>query len=225
MTQDKTVLKEQDDEAATSEIISYEMPEGERDQKRLVEAILFASTQPVSQVDLAKRLPKGADIHAILDDLTKFYQQRGVVLEQNGSYFAFRTAPDLKYYLSGESHVARKLSRVALETLAIIAYHQPVSRAEIEDIRGVTVSRGTLNLLLEADWIAPKGRRAAPGRPMVWGTTPSFLDHFGLASLEALPGIEELRHAGLLDTLPAMQQLREQVEETAKEPQDHTNYE
>jgi segregation and condensation protein B len=171
---------------------------------RMIEAILFASAEPMTEKALAARLPEGADVAGALGHLAAWYDRRGVQLVQRGGAWAFRTAPDLAEVLTVEAVDHRKLSRAALETLAIVAYHQPVTRAEIEEIRGVAVSRGTLDVLLEAGWIQPRGRRQTPGRPLTWGTTDGFLDHFGLQSVKDLPGIAELRAAGLLDARPAL---------------------
>jgi segregation and condensation protein B len=145
------------------------------------------------------RLPEGANIVGMLDELKAQFANRGVHLTPVGTGWAFRTAPDLTAYMEIEKSVVRRLSRAAVETLAIVAYHQPVTRAEIEEIRGVSLSRGTLDILLEAGWIRPRGRRQVPGKPITWGTSDAFLDHFGLESLSALPGVEELKAAGLLD--------------------------
>jgi segregation and condensation protein B len=166
---------------------------------RLLEAILFASTEPLSEDQLAGRMPEGADINGLLQELKDHYANRGVHLLAFEDRWAFRTAPDLSSRFHIEREVVRKLSRAAIETLAIIAYHQPTTRAEIEEIRGVAVSAGTLDMLLEIGWIKPKGRRETPGRPVTWATTDAFLEHFGLESCDALPGIEELKAAGLLD--------------------------
>ncbi len=166
---------------------------------RLVEALLFASAQPLSEAVLADRLPEGTDLAALLAELAEDYAPRGVNLVKAGNGYLFRTAPDLARRMKIETQVTRKLSRASVETLAIIAYHQPVTRAEIEQIRGVSISKGTLDFLFEQTWIRPMGRRRAPGKPVTWGTTEFFLEHFGLASLDALPGIEELKAAGLLD--------------------------
>jgi len=187
---------------------------------RLLEAILFATTEPMAEKTLAQRLPEGADIAGLLQELTGLYANRGVHLMQSGDRWAFRTAPDLGDRLQTETVVARKLSRAAIETLAIIAYHQPVTRAEVEEIRGVALSRGTLDTLLEADWIRPKGRRQTPGRPVTWVTTDAFLDHFGLESREALPGIEELKAAGLLDARSAISTLGAQAMAAVPPPED-----
>ena len=166
---------------------------------RILEAMLFASHAPLSEKDLAMRLPEGANIVGMLDELKAQFANRGVHLTPVGTGWAFRTAPDLAAYMEIEKSVVRRLSRAAVETLAIVAYHQPVTRAEIEEIRGVSLSRGTLDILLEAGWIRPRGRRQVPGKPITWGTSDAFLDHFGLESLSALPGVEELKAAGLLD--------------------------
>jgi segregation and condensation protein B len=167
-------------------------------QLRLVEALLFASAAPLDQDAIAERLPKGADIAALVAQLGEDYRGRGVNLIFVAGGWTFRTAPDLADKLRLEKVVPRKLSRAGIETLAIIAYHQPVTRAEIEDIRGVAVSSGTLDVLMETGWIAPMGRRETPGRPVTWGVSDAFLSHFGLADRNDLPGIEELKAAGLI---------------------------
>lgn len=165
---------------------------------RMVEAVLFASAEPVSEKALRERLPEGADIRAALDTLQAHYEIRGVNLVRVGDCWAFRTAGDLGFLLSRDAVNHRKLSRAALEVLATIAYHQPVTRAEIEEVRGVETSKGTLDLLLETGWVRMRGRRRAPGRPVTYGTTTAFLDHFGLEELRDLPGLDELKGAGLL---------------------------
>lgn len=166
--------------------------------KRIVEALLFAAEEPLDLVTIQAHLP--GDLHAgdLLDQLAQDYTERGVRLERHGGRYALRTAPDLAEYLRRDQVQARRLSRAALETLAIIAYHQPVTRAEIEEMRGVSVSKGTLDLLLETGWVQPKGRRDSPGRPVTWVTTAGFLDHLDLTSLDDLPRIDELVQVGLL---------------------------
>ncbi len=191
-------------------------------QLRLVEALLFASAEPLSDQQILRRLPEGAELEleGLMAELEALYAERGVQLVRVGARWAFRTAADVAPLMQIETAVSRKPSRAAVETLAIIAYHQPVTRGEIEEVRGVALSRGTLDTLLEADWIKPKGRRRTPGRPVTWGTTEAFLDHFGLASLESLPGLAELKAAGLIDTRPAITALesRGQLFDPADEP-------
>jgi len=167
---------------------------------RVLEALLFAMSEPVSERAIAERLGEGADIPGLLEQLKAYYEGRGVELLQANGRWSFRTAPDVSERLRLEKLVPRKLSRAAIETLAIIAYHQPVTRAEIEEIRGVVVSGGTVDILLEEGWIKPRGRKQVPGRPVMWGTSNAFLDHFGLESIQDLPGIDELKAAGLLDS-------------------------
>ncbi|MBD2748675.1 SMC-Scp complex subunit ScpB [Microvirga sp. BT688] len=166
---------------------------------RIAEALLFASAAPLSVEDLGGRLPEGADVDKILQDLAELYAMRGVNLVKVAGKWTFRTASDLSFVLARDVVEQRKLSRAAMETLAIIAYHQPVTRAEIEEIRGVATSKGTIDLLLETSWIRLRGRRKAPGRPVTYGTTPAFLEHFGLDAIEDLPGLEELKGAGFID--------------------------
>jgi len=175
---------------------------------RLLEAVLFASSEPLTERVLANRLPEEADLGALLEALQEHYAERGVNLIRAGKSWAFRTAPDMAQQLNMEVEVARKLSRAAVETLAIVAYHQPLTRGEIEEIRGVSLSRGTLDVLFEAGWIKPRGRRQTPGRPMTWGTTDGFLDHFGLNDIRDLPGMDDLKAAGLLDSGPAINAYR-----------------
>ncbi|GHU06041.1 segregation and condensation protein B [Alphaproteobacteria bacterium] len=181
---------------------------------RLAEALLFASPRPVDEGWLAERLGDGVDVAAVLAGLQALYQDRGVVLVRRGDGWAFRTAPDLAPHLVRETELVRKLSRAAVETLAIIAYHQPCTRAEVEEIRGVALSKGTLDILFEAGWIRPKGRKKTPGRPMLWVTTGEFLDHFGLSDLGELPGIEELKASGLLDFRPGFSSYAERASES-----------
>ncbi len=176
------------------------LPSADRREKlRILEALLFAAPQPLDPEFLARHLPAGDDIGALLDELKGFYAGRGVNLVRVAGKWAFRTAEDLSYLLERHASEERKLSKAALETMAIIAYHQPVTRAEIEEIRGVSTSAGTIDILLETGWIKPRGRRRAPGRPLTYGTTQQFLEHFGLDSIRDLPGLAELRGAGLLD--------------------------
>ncbi len=175
-------------------------PMGE--QERMVEAILFASLEPVTVAELVTRLPQGADPAEALVTLRHRYEGRGVNIMRVGDAYAFRTAPDLGHLMARETTETRKLSRAAIETLAIVAYHQPVTRAEIEEIRGVAVSRGTIDQLMELDWIRLGRRRMTPGRPVTFVVTEGFLDHFGLESARDLPGLKELRAAGLLDSRP-----------------------
>lgn len=166
---------------------------------RMVEALLFAAEEPLAAEDIAARLPEDADVAVELETLQKFYSGRGVNLVTVAGRYQFRTAPDLAFLLRRELEETRRLSRAAVETLAIIAYHQPVTRAEVEELRGVGLSKGTLDLLMEAGWVRPTGRRQTPGRPVTYGTTDGFLVHFGLESIEALPGVGELKAAGLLE--------------------------
>ena len=172
------------------------------EQERMVEAVLFASAEPVSVRELNDRLPHGSDAAEALVYLRKRYEGRGVQVVRVGDAWAFRTAPDLGFLMQRETVEQRKLSRAAVETLAIIAYHQPVTRAEIEEIRGVSVSRGTVDQLLEMEWIRFGRRRMTPGRPVTFVVTEAFLDHFGLASARDLPGLADLRAAGLLESRP-----------------------
>ncbi len=172
------------------------------EQERMVEAILFASADPVTLAELVARMPHGADPAEALVHLKKRYDGRGVTMVRVGDAYAMRTAPDLGHLMQKETVETRKLSRAAIETLAIVAYHQPVTRAEIEEIRGVAVSRGTVDQLLELDWIRFGRRRMTPGRPVTFVVTEAFLDHFGLESARDLPGLKDLRAAGLLENRP-----------------------
>jgi segregation and condensation protein B len=173
------------------------------EQERMVEAVLFASADPVTLAELTSRLPHGCDPAEALVILRKRYDGRGVQLVKVGDAYAFRTAPDLGHLMLKEQVEARKLSRAAIETLAIVAYHQPVTRAEIEEIRGVAVSRGTVDQLIELEWVRFGRRRMTPGRPVTFVVTEHFLDHFGLESARDLPGLKDLRAAGLLDNRPS----------------------
>ena len=175
---------------------------------RIIEALLFGSAEPLGVADLAPHLGEGADVAALLTALAEQYAPRGVNLVRRGDKWAFRTAQDLNFLLRREQTDNRPLSRAALETLAIIAYHQPATRAEVEEVRGVATGKGTLDLLMEAGWVRMRGRRRTPGRPVTYGTTEAFLDHFSLESLADLPGLEELKGAGLLSNrLPPNMQI------------------
>jgi segregation and condensation protein B len=167
--------------------------------ERRVEALLFAAAGPLSAAEIARRLPEGADVGGAIAGLRARYQGRGVELECVADRWRFRTAPDLSFMMTEEREEPRRLSKAALETLAIIAYHQPCTRAEVESVRGVSLSRGTLDLLLEMGFVKLRGRRRTPGRPVTYGTTDRFLEHFSLASLYDLPGVQEMKAAGLLD--------------------------
>jgi segregation and condensation protein B len=174
------------------------------EELRILEALLFAAGEPLDEKILAKRLPAGVDVRALLAQLQKEYEPRGVNLVRVAGKWSLRTANDLAWLLTHEAVVTRKLSRAAIETLSIVAYHQPVTRAEIEEVRGVTTSKGTLDVLLETGWIRLRGRRKAPGRPVTYGTSEAFLSHFGLEAVNDLPGLDELRGAGLVEkTLPS----------------------
>jgi segregation and condensation protein B len=182
--------KDQDEEAAPDRA----------EELRILEALLFAAEAPLDEKVLAARLPAGVDVHALLLQLQKEFEPRGVNLVRVAGKWTLRTASDLAWLLTHESTVTRKLSRAAIETLAIVAYHQPVTRAEVEEIRGVSTSKGTLDVLLETGWVRLRGRRKAPGRPVTYGTNEAFLSHFGLEALTDLPGLDELKGAGLVDT-------------------------
>ena len=182
-----------------------EGPEGEGNAEtlrmvRIVEAMIFASREPVAERSIAARLPEDTDIAQLLQDVQRAYANRGVNLVRVGDAWAFRTADDLSFLLQKEAVETRKLSRAALEVLAIIAYHQPVTRAEVEEVRGVVTSKGTLDVLMETGWVRMRGRRKTPGRPVTYGTTLEFLDHFGLEQIRDLPGMDELKGSGLLQS-------------------------
>jgi segregation and condensation protein B len=189
--------------AKPREVLADDEPDMAADARpeelRLVEALLFASAEPLDDAALSARLPEGVDLEGTMRRLQTDYAPRGVNLVRVAGKWMFRTANDLSWLMSRESVEPKKLSRAAIETLAIIAYHQPVTRAEIEDIRGVSTSKGTLDVLLETGWIKPRGRRKTPGRPITFGTTEGFLAHFGLQSIGDLPGLDELKGTGLLD--------------------------
>ncbi len=171
-----------------------------REQLRILEALLFAAAEPLAEPYLSTHLESDDDVSALLEELKGFYASRGINLTKVAGKWAFRTAEDLSYLLERHATEQRRLSKAAMETLAIIAYHQPVTRAEIEEIRGVVASAGTLDVLMEIGWVRPRGRRRAPGRPITYGTTEQFLDHFGLDAIKDLPGLAELKGSGLLDS-------------------------
>jgi segregation and condensation protein B len=196
VVQDNTIAQE-------SEPVSGE-PQARPEALRLLEALLFAASEPLDEATLGSRLPDGVDVKDALAQLKAEYAPRGVNLERIGKKWTFRTADDLSWLLTKQTVESRKLSRAAIETLAIVAYHQPVTRAEIEEIRGVATATGTLDLLLKTGWVRPRGRRKAPGRPITYGTTEGFLSHFGLEAVGDLPGLDELKGAGLLEgSMPA----------------------
>ncbi|HXX26529.1 MAG TPA: SMC-Scp complex subunit ScpB [Pseudolabrys sp.] len=180
------------------------LPQVRAEELRLLEALLFASREPIDEATLGRHLPNGVNLKDALARLKDEYATRGVTLVKIGRKWTFRTADDLSWLLTNQTIETRKLSRAAIETLAIVAYHQPVTRAEIEEIRGVVTATGTLDVLLKTGWIRPRGRRKAPGRPITYGTTEDFLSHFGLEEVAALPGLDELKGAGMLEgNLPA----------------------
>ncbi len=190
------------------------------EQERMVEALLFASAEPMSAAQIAERMPQGCDAREALEHLRRRYEGRGISLTRVGQGWAFRTAPDLGFLMSREVVETRPLSRAGVETLAIIAYHQPVTRAEIEEIRGVAVSKGTIDLLMERGWIRFGRRRETPGRPATFVTTEGFLDQFGLANARDLPGLRELRDAGLLESAPPVAATEvEEDEDLAAQPE------
>jgi segregation and condensation protein B len=169
---------------------------------RMTEALLFAASEPLDEKALATSLPEGADVPALIAELQRIYEGRGVTLVRVAEKWQFRTAPDLAFLLRKERPEQKRLSRAAIETLAIVAYHQPVTRAEVEDIRGVMLSKGTIDALMEVGWVKIRGRKRTPGRPVTYGTTEAFLMHFGLESVNHLPGTDELKAAGFLDAIP-----------------------
>lgn len=196
-------------------------PEIAERQLRILEALLFASAEPLSVSELAPHLGEGADAEGLLAMLAAQYASHGVNLVKRGEKWAFRTAADLGFLLRRDQTDQRPLSRAALETLAIIAYHQPATRAEVEEVRGVATGKGTLDLLMEAGWIRMRGRRRTPGRPVTYGTTEAFLDHFGLEGLADLPGLEELKGAGLLSgQLPPNMQIPMPFDGALREDED-----
>lgn len=191
------------EEADEADPVAMLAAQDRREKLRIIEALIFAAPEPLAEEQIAQALIEGEDVVGLLAELQHSYARRGVNLKKVAGKWAFRTADDLSYLLQRYAHEERRLSKAALETLAIIAYHQPVTRAEIEEIRGVSTSASTIDILLETGWIRPRGRRRAPGRPVTYGTTENFLTHFGLDTIKDLPGLAELKGAGLLDaTLP-----------------------
>ncbi len=188
----------QGEDEGTSSNVTQLFPD-QAQHLRMLEALLFAASEPLDEATIASRLPEDIDIPSLLEQLQKLYENRGVNLISVDGCWTFRTAADLAFMMQKDAVEQRRLSRAGIETLAIIAYHQPVTRAEIEEIRGVSVSKGTLDVLMEVGWVRPRGRRKVPGRPVTYGTTHDFMSHFGLASIDDLPGQEELKAAGLLD--------------------------
>jgi segregation and condensation protein B len=201
-------VDEDDVEVETTEVAPSDHPELAERPLRILEALLFASSEPLGVKELATNLDEGTDVETLLKILAERYSTRGVNLVKRADKWAFRTADDLGFLLRRDETESRNLSRAALETLAIIAYHQPATRAEVEEVRGVATGKGTLDLLMEAGWVRMRGRRRTPGRPVTYGTTEAFLDHFSLESLADLPGLEELKGAGLLSNrLPSTMQV------------------
>jgi len=200
------LVEDAEDDAVPGEVVTEagDVVVADVDQLRLIEALLFASAEPLTVNAIRERMPENADVGGLLMALQKTYEGRGVALLNMDGHWAFRTASDLGDALSMKKDVQRKLSKAAMETLAIVSYHQPVTRPEIENIRGVAISNGTLDVLMECGWVKPGRRRETPGRPLTWVTTPAFLDHFGLTTLNDLPGMDELKSSGLLDARPAI---------------------
>ena len=184
---------------------------------RMVEALLFAAEEPLDEKSISARMPDGADVTALVAELEQRYQGRGVNLVTVAGKWAFRTAADLHFLLEEHRQDVRRLSRAALETLAIIAYHQPVTRAEVEEVRGVSLSKGTLDLLMEIGWVKIRGRRRSPGRPLTYGVSDAFLEHFSLATIKDLPGLDELKAAGLLEGEPSLTVLQQRRREAPEE--------
>jgi segregation and condensation protein B len=195
----KKLVVVQNNEPPEEPAVRPEEPAARPEDLRLLEALLFAAADPLDEATLVRQLPNGVDVKQALAQLKAEYATRGVNLVRIGKKWTFRTADDLSWLLTRQTVETRKLSRAAIETLAIVAYHQPVTRAEIEEIRGVVTASGTLDVLLRTGWIRPRGRRKAPGRPITYGTTETFLSHFGLEEVGDLPGLDELKGAGLLE--------------------------
>jgi len=204
---EEAIMTPEDTEDELVEIEVEELENTPENQLRVLEAMLFASSKPLTPQIMLERLPEGADLNILLPQLQEQYVGRGVELSEVGGQWAFRTVQDVGASLTVEKEVSRKMSKAALETMAIVAYHQPITRAEIENIRGVATHKGTLDILMEMGWVKPGRRRETPGRPLTWGTTHNFLDHFQLESLTDLPGLQELKDSGLLDKRAAIDTL------------------
>ena len=207
------------EESKTSNVMDF--PSEHRDNLRILEALLFAANEPLDAESLKARLPKGANLTKLLNLIKAQYESRGVNLVKTGNKWSFKTAIDLSPMMKKEKIVQRKLSKAATETLSIIAYHQPVTRAEVEDIRGVHFSPGTLDVLMELNWVRPIGRKKVPGRPIIYGTTERFLEYFNIEQISDLPGIEELKAAGLLESrLPPNLDIKEpkEIDQSQIEP-------
>lgn len=229
MAPDEEGDQQQDGDDELVEIEVQELENTPENQLRVLEAMLFASSKPLSPQIMLERLPEGADLNILLPQLQEQYQGRGIELTEVGGQWAFRTVQDVGASLTVEKEVSRKMSKAALETLSIVAYHQPLTRAEIENIRGVATNKGTLDILMEMGWVKPGRRRETPGRPLTWMTTHNFLDHFQLESLNDLPGLQELKDSGLMDkraaidTLPDTGDLFDNPDEDAQEVMDAEN--
>lgn len=202
--QTEEIIEDDFEEVAEEQQDTIQQVLGEAEQLKVLEALLFASPQPLTPQSILERMPENADLAVLLPELKANYNDRGIELVEINGAFAFRTSASVASALTIEKDVERRLSRAALETMAVIAYHQPITRAEIENIRGVATNKGTIDMLLEIGWIKPGKRRETPGRPLTWLTTNSFLDHFGIGSIMELPGLEDLKAAGLLDRRPAI---------------------
>ena len=182
------------------------------DEHRMIEALIFGSSEPVLEKDMLEKISKNTNLNTLLNDLKNFYENRGINLLKTGNSWSFRTASDLYDKLTILKSQKRKLSKAAIEVLSIIAYHQPITRAEIENIRGVQMGRGSIDMLIEIGWIKPKGRKNSPGRPVMWATTDNFLQHFSLENIKHLPGIDELKVSGFLDKRSAISKITDIVD-------------
>jgi len=223
MTDINDMPQEMTDETPPDSAAHMDLSEAEKQEAlRVIEAVLFVAAEPLDVATIAAQLPDKTPVELLIDELRQQYESRGIHIVKLGKKYAFRTAADLSYALEKHVTAKRRLSRAAQETLAIIAYHQPVTRAEIEEIRGVTISKGTLDILLDTGWVKIRGRRRVPGRPVTYGTSDHFLSHFNLESLADLPGLEELKAIGLLDSRlpPGFTIPQANLEETALEDGD-----